>query len=55
MLTVAQPKSALQIINDWEVVIAPIVFTAIAIFTRLWKIGISNIVTWDEAQCVNPC
>lgn len=34
--------------------IAPIVFTALAFFTRLYKIGLSNIVTWDEAQSVNP-
>lgn len=30
--------------------IAPLVFTALAIFTRLWKIGLSPIVTWDEAH-----
>lgn len=34
--------------------IAPIIFTIIAAFTRLWKIGLSNIVTWDEAQFVTP-
>jgi dolichyl-phosphate-mannose-protein mannosyltransferase len=45
-------KSALQILDEWEVVIAPILFTAVAVFTRLWKIGLSNIVTWDEAQYV---
>jgi dolichyl-phosphate-mannose-protein mannosyltransferase len=45
-------KSFLQILNEWECVIAPIILTALAIFTRLWKIGISNIVTWDEAQYV---
>ncbi|WYZ37586.1 hypothetical protein EsH8_II_001092 [Colletotrichum jinshuiense] len=37
-------------LDEWEVVIAPIIFTAFAIFTRLWKIGISDIVTWDEAH-----
>jgi dolichyl-phosphate-mannose-protein mannosyltransferase len=42
----------LQLLDDWEVVIAPIIFTAFALFTRLWKIGLSNIVTWDEAQSV---
>jgi len=30
--------------------IAPIVLTALALFTRLYRIGRSNIVTWDEAQ-----
>lgn len=42
--------SILQVLDDWEVVIAPIIFTGFALFTRLWKIGLSNIVTWDEAQ-----
>ncbi|EFW98718.1 protein O-mannosyl transferase [Grosmannia clavigera kw1407] len=42
--------SALQILSDWEVVIAPIIFTAFAFFTRLYKIGLSDIVTWDEAH-----
>ncbi|KAI0143244.1 dolichyl-phosphate-mannose-protein mannosyltransferase [Pestalotiopsis sp. NC0098] len=43
-------QSFLQILDEWEVVIAPIIFTAFAIFTRLYKIGLSNIVTWDEAH-----
>lgn len=30
--------------------IAPLIFTALAFFTRMWKIGASNVVTWDEAQ-----
>lgn len=38
--------------DEWEWVIAPLVFTALAFFTRLYKIGLSNIVTWDEAQYV---
>lgn len=38
----------------WESVLAPLIFTAVAIFTRLYKIGLSNIVTWDEAQYVHP-
>ena len=42
--------SILQILDEWEVVIAPIIFTGFALFTRLWRIGLSNIVTWDEAQ-----
>ncbi len=46
--------SVLEILDAWEVVIAPLIFTAFALFTRLWKIGLSDIVTWDEAQCVHP-
>ncbi len=46
------PQSILQILDEWEAVIAPIIFTAFALFTRLYKIGLSDIVTWDEAQQV---
>ncbi|SPO03826.1 probable dolichyl-phosphate-mannose--protein mannosyltransferase [Cephalotrichum gorgonifer] len=42
--------SILQVLDNWEPVIAPILFTLVAAFTRLWKIGASNIVTWDEAH-----
>ena len=46
-----QPKSSfVQILDDYEFLIAPLIFTAFALFTRLWKIGLSPIVTWDEAQ-----
>ena len=48
-----QPKkepSLLEILDEWEIVIVPVIFTALALFTRLYKIGISDIVTWDEAQ-----
>ncbi len=48
------PTSIWKILDQWEVFYAPIVFTAIALFTRLYKIGLSNIVTWDEAQQVFP-
>jgi len=37
-------------LDEWEFLIAPLIFTALAFFTRMWKIGISDIVTWDEAQ-----
>lgn len=40
----------LEILDQWECVIAPIIFTALAVFTRLYKIGLSPIVTWDEAH-----
>ncbi|EGS23200.1 dolichyl-phosphate-mannose-protein mannosyltransferase 2-like protein [Thermochaetoides thermophila DSM 1495] len=42
--------SILQVFDEWEWVIAPVIFTALAFFTRLYKIGLSNIVTWDEAH-----
>ncbi|MDA4133634.1 MAG: hypothetical protein OK454_11015 [Thaumarchaeota archaeon] len=29
-------------------------FTFLAFFTRMYKIGLSPIVTWDEAQSVHP-
>ena len=45
--------SFLEVLDQWEWVIAPIVFTALAFFTRLYKIGLSPIVTWDEAQLVD--
>jgi len=49
-----QPQSSiLQILDDYEFLIAPLIFTALAFFTRMWKIGLSPIVTWDEAQYVN--
>lgn len=44
--------SFLGVLDQWEWVIAPIVFTALAFFTRFYKIGLSPIVTWDEAQSV---
>ncbi|KAK6845146.1 dolichyl-phosphate-mannose--protein mannosyltransferase [Apiospora arundinis] len=43
-------SSFLGFLDEWEVVIAPIIFTALAFFTRLYKIGLSPIVTWDEAH-----
>jgi dolichyl-phosphate-mannose-protein mannosyltransferase len=45
-----QPKSFLQTLDDWEFIIAPIIFILLAFFTRNWKIGLSPIVTWDEAH-----
>lgn len=43
-------KPILLILDEWEFIIAPLIFTAFALFTRLWRIGLSPIVTWDEAQ-----
>ncbi|KAH7040526.1 glycosyltransferase family 39 protein [Microdochium trichocladiopsis] len=42
--------SFLETLEEWEPIIAPIIFTALAFFTRLYKIGLSPIVTWDEAH-----
>ncbi|KXJ96967.1 dolichyl-phosphate-mannose-protein mannosyltransferase 2 [Microdochium bolleyi] len=47
---IKKEQGVLQILDEWESVIAPIIFTALAIFTRLYKIGLSPIVTWDEAH-----
>lgn len=48
----AVPKqpSFLEVLDEWEFLIAPIIFTALSFFTRMWRIGLSNIVTWDEAH-----
>lgn len=43
-------KTFLQTLDETEHIWAPILFTALAFFTRLYKIGLSNIVTWDEAH-----
>ncbi|KAM0471184.1 hypothetical protein ACHAPX_009527 [Trichoderma viride] len=43
-------KSFFEVFADIESIVAPLIFTAVAIFTRLYKIGISDIVTWDEAH-----
>lgn len=54
----SQPKQQspvnyiVNFLDDYEFLLAPLVFTALAFFTRMWKIGLSNIVTWDEAQYV---
>ncbi|KAJ5645525.1 Glycosyl transferase family 39 [Penicillium longicatenatum] len=45
-----QSTSFLQVLASWEPILAPIILTALALFTRLYRIGRSNIVTWDEAQ-----
>lgn len=36
--------------NKFEAVVAPLVFTGLALFTRLYQIGKSDKVTWDEAH-----
>lgn len=50
-LIALKPKtSILQTLDEWEFLIAPLLFTLVSFFTRMYKIGLSNIVTWDEAQ-----
>jgi dolichyl-phosphate-mannose-protein mannosyltransferase len=46
----SQLQSFLAILDEWEFVIAPLIFTALSVFTRMYRIGLSDIVTWDEAQ-----
>ena len=45
-----QANSVMSTLDDLEPFIAPLIFTALAFFTRMWKIGLSPIVTWDEAH-----
>ncbi|KAF2491561.1 dolichyl phosphate-D-mannose:protein O-D-mannosyltransferas-like protein [Lophium mytilinum] len=42
--------SIISAFKEYEPIFAPTIFTALSLFTRLWKIGASNIVTWDEAH-----
>ncbi|KAK2787448.1 Protein O-mannosyltransferase 2 [Emmonsiellopsis sp. PD_33] len=42
--------SFLDLLDKWEIILAPLIFTALSFFTRMWQIGRSNIVTWDEAH-----
>ncbi|GAD97340.1 hypothetical protein CIMG_02550, partial [Paecilomyces variotii No. 5] len=43
-------KSFAAVLDEWEFILAPLIFTALSFFTRMWRIGRSNIVTWDEAH-----
>jgi dolichyl-phosphate-mannose-protein mannosyltransferase len=45
-----QPFELLGFLDEYEFIWAPLIFTALAFFTRMYKIGLSPIVTWDEAQ-----
>jgi dolichyl-phosphate-mannose-protein mannosyltransferase len=45
-----KPFELLAFLDDTEFIWAPLIFTALAFFTRMYKIGLSPIVTWDEAQ-----
>ncbi|KAK3950243.1 Dolichyl-phosphate-mannose-protein mannosyltransferase-domain-containing protein [Pseudoneurospora amorphoporcata] len=50
LLPVKKEQSFLDSIASREWIIAPLVFTFLAFFTRFYKIGLSPIVTWDEAH-----
>ncbi|PHH53708.1 Dolichyl-phosphate-mannose--protein mannosyltransferase 2 [Ceratocystis fimbriata CBS 114723] len=46
----APKKSGLDVLFQWEWIWGPTILFALACFTRLYKIGLSDIVTWDEAH-----
>ncbi|KAI9831248.1 MAG: hypothetical protein M1819_005176 [Sarea resinae] len=43
-------RSTISYLDEYEFLLAPIIFTALSFFTRFHKIGLSPIVTWDEAH-----
>jgi dolichyl-phosphate-mannose-protein mannosyltransferase len=45
-----QPFELIAFLDEYEFIWAPLIFTFLAFFTRMYKIGLSPIVTWDEAQ-----
>jgi len=45
-----QPFDLISALDEYEFIWAPLIFTFFAFFTRMYKIGLSPIVTWDEAQ-----
>lgn len=49
-LTRPQPFNIISFLDEYEFIWAPLIFTFFAFFTRMYKIGLSPIVTWDEAQ-----
>jgi hypothetical protein len=49
-LTCCQAFSIISFLDEYEFIWAPLIFTFFAFFTRMYKIGLSPIVTWDEAQ-----
>jgi dolichyl-phosphate-mannose-protein mannosyltransferase len=49
-LTLQQAFDVLAFLDEYEFILAPLIFTFFAFFTRMYKIGLSPIVTWDEAQ-----
>jgi dolichyl-phosphate-mannose-protein mannosyltransferase len=49
-LTGWQAFDLISFLDEYEFIWAPLIFTFFAFFTRMYKIGLSPIVTWDEAQ-----
>ncbi|KAL9098780.1 MAG: hypothetical protein Q9163_005620 [Psora crenata] len=47
---VKSQNSFIKLLDDYEFLLAPFLFTILAFFTRMYKIGLSDIVTWDEAH-----
>ncbi|KAI9748496.1 MAG: Protein O-mannosyltransferase 2 [Lichina confinis] len=45
-----QQQSVLSYLDEYEFLLAPIIFTLLSFATRMYRIGRSNIVTWDEAH-----
>jgi len=45
-----KPFELIAFLDEYEFIWAPLIFTALAFFTRMYKIGLSPIVTWDEAH-----
>lgn len=43
-------SSILKTIDEYEFLLAPLIFTLVSFFTRMYRIGLSPIVTWDEAH-----
>ncbi|ANZ77296.1 BA75_05005T0 [Komagataella pastoris] len=47
---VFQEEPVTSILTRYEPYVAPIIFTLLSFFTRMYKIGINNHVVWDEAH-----
>ncbi|KAF1831050.1 PMT-domain-containing protein [Decorospora gaudefroyi] len=45
-----KPFDIISFLDEYEFIWAPLIFTFFAFFTRMYKIGLSPIVTWDEAH-----
>ncbi|EDO14427.1 hypothetical protein Kpol_233p1, partial [Vanderwaltozyma polyspora DSM 70294] len=44
------PNGQSSKLKNLESILMPLIFTGLALFTRMYKIGIANRVTWDEAH-----
>ncbi|KAI9813998.1 MAG: Protein O-mannosyltransferase 2 [Pycnora praestabilis] len=43
-------QSIISSLDEYEFILAPLLFTLLSFFTRMHRIGLSPIVTWDEAH-----